>query len=63
MALCFMYLSLWDCASLLYLAFARKYFLAAYAKHQAAEQAEKEMRLTFPDSCQDEEKAFSGQIF
>lgn len=43
--------------------FARKYFLAAYAKHQAAEQAEKEMRLTFPDSCQDEEKAFSGQIF
>lgn len=62
MALCFTYLSLWDCTSLLCLTFARKYFVAAYAKYQTAEKAEKEMRLTFPDSCQGEEKAFVGQI-
>lgn len=62
MALCLMCLSLQDCTSLLCLAFARKYFVAAHAKHQVAEKAIKEMRLSFPDSCQGEEKAFLRQI-
>lgn len=62
MSLSSIYLLLLDRVCLLCLGFARKYFIAAYVKHQTFGQAERETCLSFSDSCQCEVKAFSSQV-